>query len=172
LYEFGSQPRDSGAPNGVLLGANGVLYGTAIGTTDIYECQNGCGTVFQLSPPAAPGGSWTETTLHTFTGIFNSGDGNQPNSTPVLGPGGVLYGTTASGGTNNQGTIYEMLPPSAPGGPWTEVVLYSFTGGANGIQPTGVTLGPDGNLYGTTVIGGISKDGATNQGTVFQLVLK
>jgi uncharacterized repeat protein (TIGR03803 family) len=45
-------------------------------------------------------------------------------------------------------------------------VLYSFTGGDNGIQPIGVALGPDGNLYGTTFSGG-----TYNQGTVFRLVL-
>ena len=171
LYEFGSQPGDSGFPNGVLLGPSGVLYGTNLGDTNSNDCFNGCGTVFQLTPPTTPGGPWTETTLYTFTGVA-TGDGSQPNSTPVLGPGGVLYGTTLGGGTIAKGTIFELLPPSSPGGSWKEVVLYSFTGGADGWAPTGVTLGPDGNLYGTTQLGGISKDGVTNQGTVFQLVLK
>jgi hypothetical protein len=163
-----------GLPNGVVLAPSGVLYGTTMGTQDIRNCENGdpCGAVFQLAPPGAPGEPWTQTILHTFTGAL-TGDGSQPNSTPVLGPGGVLYGTTATGGTGSPGlgTIYEMMPPSSPGGGWTEVVLYSFTGGADGSTPNALTLGPDGNLYGTTLSGGASDDGTRNQGTVFQLVL-
>lgn len=170
LYEFGAQPGDSGLPNGVVLGQNGVLYGTAMGDTNGRKCGNGCGTVFQISPPSAPGGTWTETILHTFTGGSGTADGSQPNSTPVLGPNGVLYGTTLGGGIPGRGTIYEMLPPASPGGIWTEVILYAFSG-ADGWEPNAVILGPDGNLYGTTRFGGVSKDGVTNQGTVFQLVL-
>jgi len=83
----------------------------------------------------------------------------------------VLYGTTSVGGAIGSGTVYELIPPSAPGESWTEVVLYSFTGGADGLDPLSVTLGPDGNLYGTTALGGISQGGITNQGTVFQLIL-
>jgi uncharacterized repeat protein (TIGR03803 family) len=94
----------------------------------------------------------------------------------VLGPGGVLYGTTNTGGTSATGVagiIYEMVPPSSAGGAWTEVILYSFPpanpGGypAEGAFPNAVSLGADGNLYGTTEEGG-----AYDQGTVFQLVLQ
>jgi uncharacterized repeat protein (TIGR03803 family) len=171
LYEFGSQSGDWGLPNGVVVGPNGVLYGTAIGGQNGNQCPNGCGTAFQINPPSAPGSNWTETILHTFAGMY-TGDGSQPNSVPVPGPGGVLYGTTLSGGTTGHGTIFEMLPPPAPGGSWSEVVLYSFSGGADGWEPNAVALGPDGNLYGTTQVGGVSKGGIRNQGTVFQLVLQ
>ena len=68
-----------------------------------------------------------------------------------------------AGGT---GTIFEMVPPSSPGGPWTEVILHVFTGGRDGNLPSAVTLGPHGNLYGTTALGG------HHYGTVFQLVLQ
>lgn len=153
-------------PNGVVQDSNGDLYGTTQSGGSA-----GYGTVFQLSPPSAPGGNWTETILYNFAGT-PAGDGSQPNSVPVLGPGGVLYGTTFDGGTTGHGAIYEVLPPSSPGGNWTEVILYSFSGGADGWAPNGVALGPDGNLYGTTEIGGVSKGGIRNQGTVFQLVLK
>ena len=157
-------------PNGVVLGPNGVLYGTASEGT-LGSCNSACGSVFQLTPPTAPGGAWTETLLHLFTGGNYTEDGNQPDSTPVLGPNGVLYGTTYSGGLYNWGTVYELLPPSSPGGTWTEVTLYSFTDGPDGGEPMGVALGQDGNLYGTTFIGGVSPHGILNQGTVFELVL-
>jgi uncharacterized repeat protein (TIGR03803 family) len=59
-----------------------------------------------------------------------------------------------------------MVPPSSAGGAWTEVILYSFPpDGAEGEEPNSLTLGQDGNLYGTTI-----KGGANDQGTVFQLV--
>jgi uncharacterized repeat protein (TIGR03803 family) len=76
---------------------------------------------------------------------------------------------TAGGGTAGLvGTTYEMVPPDSQEEAWTEVILYSFPeSGADGITPNAVTLGPDGNLYGTTLAGG-----AHNLGTVFQLVLQ
>jgi hypothetical protein len=77
----------------------------------------------------------------------------------------TFYGATYGGGQYEAGTIFEMVPPASPGESWTEVVLHSFTG-ADGSSPNGVTVGPDGALYGTTVGGG-----ANNEGTVFQLVL-
>jgi uncharacterized repeat protein (TIGR03803 family) len=171
VHAFQPLSADESYPTGAVLGQNGVLYGTAMGTPQGYPCGTYCGTVFQLSPPAAPEGTWTEAILHTFTGVPN-GDGSQPNSPPIIGPGGVLYGTTLTGGAANSGTIYELLPPSESGGDWTEVVLYSFTGGADGWEPNSVTLGPDGNLYGTTELGGVSSGGIINQGTVFQVVLQ
>ncbi len=168
---YGFEDEDGGSPNGVVLGPGGVLYGSNRGLNSVRQCLNGgvpCGTVFQLTPPEQPGGPWTETILHTFMGSLN-GDGAQPSSTPVLGPGGVLYGTTGAGGGGGfVGTIYEMVPPSSPGGAWTEVILYSFpASGVDGETPNAVTLGPDGNLYGTALAGGVH-----NLGTVFQLVLQ
>jgi uncharacterized repeat protein (TIGR03803 family) len=167
LYSFSQANGDGGSPDaGVTIGANGVLYGTTKygGQTISPRCVKGCGTVFALGPPAAPGGAWTETILHAFAGS-DFADGSQPNSTLVPGPNGVLYGTTRVGGSSIYGTIFEMVPPAAPGGAWTEVVLYSFTGGADGSSPNAVTLGANGALYGTTLAGG-----ASNQGTVFEFV--
>jgi len=170
LHSFGGSLSDPFSPVGITLGPDGVLYGATVGTINGRNCSNGCGTVFQLSPPASPGGDWTETILYAFRGVAH-GDGSQPNSPPIVGKDGVLYGTTSVGGAIGSGTVYELIPPSAPGESWTEVVLYSFTGGADGLDPLSVTLGPDGNLYGTTALGGISQGGITNQGTVFQLIL-
>jgi hypothetical protein len=95
-------------------------------------------------------------------------------SPPVLGPNGELYGTTIRLGPNIGGyeAIYELTPPASPGGNWTDVGLYYFHEDKHGSDPVAVTLGSDGNLYGTTRFGGKSKDGVHGQGTTFQLVLQ
>jgi uncharacterized repeat protein (TIGR03803 family) len=172
LYEFPPQAGFSGSayPAGVILGPNHVLYGTT-GQYDGKACDDGnpCGTVFEVTPPATPGGAWAETTLHTF--VFGAGDGAQPMAPPLLDSDGAVYGTCISGGSTGYGTIFKMLPPSAPGGGWTEVILYSFTGGVDGQLPTGMAFGPDGNLYGTTSMV-FERGGVGNYGTVFQFLFQ
>jgi len=59
LYSFKGQPDGSNPPAGVVIGEGGVLYGT----TSFGGASN-AGTVFQLKPPASPGGAWTETVLN------------------------------------------------------------------------------------------------------------
>jgi len=169
LHSFGTSAADPGLPNGVVVGPNGELYGTA--AQYLAGSCTACGSVFKLVPPAAPGGAWSETILHRFAGGNGNKDGSQPNSIPLIGPSGELYGTTYSGGAYGVGTIYRMVPPSSSEGAWAEEILYSFTGGADGAEPTGIAFGPDGNLYGSTEFGGVSPSGSTNQGTIFQLVL-
>ena len=65
---------------------------------------------------------------------------------------GNIYGTTVLGGDFGSGTVFKLSP--APTG-WEHIVLYSFTGGADGGEPyKGVTIDPEGNLYGSAVTGG------------------
>jgi len=74
---------------------------------------------------------------------------------------GNLYGTTVFGGTGH-GTVYELVPAATT---WHEKILYRFTGGNDGGNPTaGLTLDHAGNLWGATSFGG--SDGG---GTVFEL---
>jgi len=82
---------------------NGVLYGTTSGGGSA-----GCGTVFKLAPPTAPGGTWTETILHSFTD--QNGDGATPVAALALSSTGVLYGTTSAGGTAGKGTVFAIVP--------------------------------------------------------------
>ena len=70
-----------------------------------------------MSPPAVPGGVWTKSVIYSFTD--HDGDGSQPSSGLVAGPGGVLYGTTALGGEAARGTVFGLYP-SVPEGPWME----------------------------------------------------
>ena len=97
--------------------------------------------------------------LHTFTG---GADGANPEAELIFDQAGNLYGTTVAGGQNGNGVVFQLTPA---GSGWTEHVLYNFTGGADGGSPAaGLIFDPAGNLYGTTVYGGVG-----NLGTVFQL---
>jgi hypothetical protein len=57
----------------------------------------GCGTVFQLKPPAAPLAGWSEVTLHEFSA---NSDGYQPTAPLIFAENGLLYSTTYAGGGN------------------------------------------------------------------------
>ncbi len=127
-----------------------MLYGTTTSGGAGAGCSNGCGTFFQLTPPLAPGGFWTESVLHSFTG--QGGDGSQPSGSLAIGKDGALYGTTRSGGASGLGTVYRMTPPGTSGGPWTETVLLSFTA-ITGYAANGLVIDSDGVLYGTTSSG-------------------
>ena len=159
---------DTSSPNnfiGLAMGSKGVIYGT---TT--FGGAHGYGSVFSLTPPASPGGAWTETTLYSFQG---APDGAQPNPWLVIAANGALYGTTYFGGVrcplddlDGCGTVFSLTPPASPGGAWTPKILYAFTDGSDGGWPaTGVTLGPSGVLYGSTTVG----PGLIYGGIVFSL---
>jgi hypothetical protein len=60
----------------------------------------GCGVLYKLAPPMAPGGAWTETVLHSFTGE----DGAQPSAALIFGCRGEFFGTTAYGGRGYDGS--------------------------------------------------------------------
>jgi uncharacterized repeat protein (TIGR03803 family) len=165
LHSFDSW--DGSAPqSGLIFDAAGNLYGTTV-TGGTYPCGAlGCGTVFELTP--VPGGGWTETVLHSFSG--SAPDGLNPYASLVFDAVGNLYGTTAGGGTYGYGTVFELSP--APGGGWRERVLHSFANGTDGAYPVYGALIFDaaGNLYGTTSSGGTySCQGNGGCGTVFEL---
>lgn len=144
----------------LTLGAHGELYGTSFG--DFFYCQSfgtACGTVFMLVPPKQ-GSTWTLRTLHAF-GI---NDGQMPVAAVIQDEAGNLYGTTLYGGDQGIGTVFELIPPSAITGAWTESRLYSFSG-SDGSMPEGVlTFDNAGNLYSTTAQGGVF-----TTGTAFKL---
>jgi uncharacterized repeat protein (TIGR03803 family) len=144
-------------PNaGLISDSKGNFYGTTVsgGVLGLY------GTVFELSPAA--GGSWTFTELYQFGNA--AGDGTQPLGGLVLDPTGNLYGTTSTGGSSGNGTVYELS--KASGGGWTEKILYSFGASPDATDPRRGSLVFDtkGNLYGTTATGGVH-----NLGAVFEL---
>jgi uncharacterized repeat protein (TIGR03803 family) len=98
-----------------------------------------------------------EKVIYSFAG---GTDGMDPEAGLLRDSKGNLYGTTLSGGTTGWGTVFRL---TAAG---TEKILYSFTGGADGGNPTASLIADSqGNLYGTTFNGGTSG----GDGTVFRL---
>jgi len=159
----------------LTLDSSGNLYGATTNGGGSTNCNGGCGTVFELSPPSVVGGSWTYTALYDFQG--GTTDGQEPNGDLIFDSAGNIYGTTQAGG-NQQcdfpgcGVIFELSPPSSQGEPWTESILYLFQGGSDGSGPyAGLTLDEQGRLYGTTAFGGQSSvcKSSYGCGTVFVL---
>ncbi len=108
LYEFQNSNGDGGSPiAGLLSDATGNLYGTTSqgGSFNQSFCRSGCGTAFELSPQ--PGGTWTETVLHSFG---NGYDGAYPTANLVFDSVGNLYGTTGAGGNAGVGVLFEITP--------------------------------------------------------------
>ena len=162
LYNFQSGSDGAFPVATLIFDATGNLYGTTLEGGAAAACSSGCGTVFQLAPPTGAGGTWTETILYKFAG---GTDGALPSSSLVFDSAGNLYGTTAEGGKYTDGTVFQLTPPASPGDAWTESLLHIFSGNPDGKQPVaGLLFDAQGNLYGTTQLGGKSK-----AGTVFKL---
>lgn len=155
LYTFCAQDNcgDGAFPyGGVILDSKGNMYGTTFSAGDL-SCNHGygCGTVFKLSRKGVL------KTLHAF----RTGEGNGPQGSLIADAGGNLYGTAPAGGDQhcNCGTVFKVAPNGA------ETMLYVFTGGAGGSNPTDpLVLDRKGSLYGTT-----SEGGSTGAGTTFRL---
>jgi len=152
----GSQP-----VAGLTMDRGGNLYGTT------SAGGAGYGTVFKLTHT---GSAWVETTLYTFQGGM---DGAKPQARVVFGPDGTLYGTTTGSG-GGAGTVFNLRPPATFCRsilcPWSETVLYRFTGGADGEPIYGdLTFDAAGNIYGTASGGGGGCSLYGGCGVVFKL---
>ena len=137
LYSFLGGNDGCAPESGVVFDSAGNLYGNT------WADGSGLvGTVYELSPR---NGSWVETILYNFP------DGaGRPFGTLIMGGSGNLYGTTVS-------SVYELSPLN---GGWNYSVVYNFN---SCDLYAGVTLGPDGNLYGVC-------SGAVNGGgSVFEM---
>jgi uncharacterized repeat protein (TIGR03803 family) len=152
LHRFSGPPDGAVPSSGLLVGKNGVIYGvTGTGGTA------GDGVIFKLTPPASGQTDWKETVIHNFTG---GNDGIGPFGTLVADENGVLYGSTASGGSAGSGVVFSLTPPAAGQTAWTETLLYTFQGAPDGVSPTtGLVRDETGALYGMTSAGGTSGAG-------------
>ena len=157
---------------GLVRDSQGNLYGTTEwggSYSGEYCAYLGCGTAFEVSPPAVQGGAWSETILHRFGG---DPDGVNPVNALALDARGNLYGSTFSGGALGGGTAFELSPPAQKGGAWTKTVIHNFTYGNkdDGAVPVGTFIfDKAGNLYGATELGGNACDYGYGCGTVFEL---
>ena len=131
---------------GLIRDNEGNLYGTAFSGGGSSNCYGGCGIVFKLSPAGK------ETVLHRFAGGRN--DGANPYAPLLRDAHGNLYGTTVYGGDGGGcnsacGVVFKL---DAKG---KETILYVFGGYFDGGYPFGgLVMDAQGNLYGTTEIGG------------------
>ena len=157
IHEFRLGTIDGQNPvDGLSIDAHGNLYGiTPVGGTNSY------GVVFELSPSQS--GQWTESILYNFSG---GGDGGDPNGSLLFDRAGNLYGTANFGGAYGAGVVYELYPSSNG---WSEIVIYSFTGGSDGSNPgVGVVMDGAGNLYGATQYTNVTRNGS-GPGILFEL---
>ncbi|HEY2475839.1 MAG TPA: choice-of-anchor tandem repeat GloVer-containing protein [Candidatus Cybelea sp.] len=153
LHSFGGANDGAFPIFASLVSVDGTLYGTT-GGGGLYSSSciygNGCGTVFSITT----GGS--EKVLYNFR---NGGtDGGNPVA-GLIDVGGTLYGTTKTGGTYNDGTVFSITTSG------TENVLYSFGYGTDGKNPIAALIDVGGTLYGTTQNGG----GTDKDGTIFSI---
>jgi uncharacterized repeat protein (TIGR03803 family) len=139
LWQFGSLSNnaDGRGPSGALVqGSDGNFYGTTLGGGTY-----GMGTVFQITPAG------TLTPLWQFTG---GADGQFPGAGLVQGIDGSFYGTTPSGGTHGNGTVFKITSAGTLTPLWQ---FGSLSNNADGGGPSGPLIqGSDGNFYGTTAL--------------------
>jgi len=140
LHSFEGPP-DGKYPESVLTkDAKGYLYGTTMRGGVSYG-----GTLFRLDDTGS------ETVLYNFLAGYGAG----PIGGVIQDEKGALYGATQFGGAYGSGTVFKLDKKG------NETVVYSFKGtGGDGATPySGPIQDADGNLYGTTALGGRSKNG-------------
>ncbi len=163
LYDFTGVKSDRNPNGDLVMDSQGVLYGVSRNITP------GPSKIYQLTPPAIVGGSWTETLLYV----------GHPQSSPVsghiqpviFGQDGSLYGTSDNCMSSSFGCVFQLAPPAVSGSPWTMNVIHLFQGAVTGdgrIPAHGkLAMDAKGNLYGATTTGGLTD--MTLSGTVFKL---
>jgi uncharacterized repeat protein (TIGR03803 family) len=135
-------------PGPVIQATDGNFYGTTFAGGTHSK-----GNVFRMTPTGEI------SSVYSFCSQTNCADGESPAAAPVVGSDGNLYGVTSSGG-KNAGVIYKLTLSGKI------TILHTFCSSScdDGYEPTGITLGSDGNFYGTTTL-----DGKFDSGTVFQI---
>jgi uncharacterized repeat protein (TIGR03803 family) len=136
LYAF-SSGANSQYPHGNIVAYNGALYGAAPEGGNLSDCQGGCGTIYKFDLA-----SRALSVVYAFSGT----DGASPGG--LVQSGGLLFGTTISGGANNFGCIFQLDPATG-----AETVLYSFSAFSFFSTQWNDLVVSDGILYGSTPVG-------------------
>jgi uncharacterized repeat protein (TIGR03803 family) len=154
LYSFPSNS-DNYPTGSLIFDSTGKLYGT---TED--GPAGSAGTAFELT---SANGNWTFGTVYNLPG-----NGVGPFDGFVMDSTGNLYGSSQNGGAYGLGSVFKLTPS---GGGWLYTDLHDFTGyDENGAIPIGgLALDANGNIYGTTTIGGNLNDCYTGCGVVFEI---
>lgn len=146
IHNFGHMPDAYGPRCSLVLDAAGNMYGTTFsGGHDDF------GSIFKVAPDG------TESVVYSFVG---GADGTHPIAGLFIDKKtGILYGTTLSGGSTNNGTVFSFNPATG-----IETVLYSFKGAADGYLPYSGVVRAGTNLFGMTNAGG-----TFGYGTIYRL---
>jgi uncharacterized repeat protein (TIGR03803 family) len=150
--DAGCQPK-----TGLIQADNGSLYGM---TEDCGSYNSGA--IYSVSPRGEV------STLRRFNPDGYARDGKNAVAELLQAPDGKLYGTTRLGGLpvddpSRNGTVFRI---NQNGTKYT--LLHTFTSSPDGAQPTsGLTVGPDNNLYGVTPVGGVQN--FPGNGTVYKV---
>lgn len=153
IHQFNSYADGANSQSDLIQASDGTFYGVT-GAGGV----NNLGTIFKIS-----GGALT--TLHSFSGDQAGGtDGANPYSRMLLASDGNLYGVTYVGGAFNDGTVFKVTIVIGSPNTYTYKKLFDFNN-ANGQNPYGALIqATDGNLYGTTGLGG-----SNNYGTIYKI---
>ena len=159
---------DGSTPSGKLIVDNhgnfygATVYGGMVGPSVPAECRiSGCGTIYELSPPAPGGTYWTEQLLHIFTG---GTDAEYPGGALTVGAGGTLYGAANSARASRLcafGCVFALVPVASGG--FTESVIYRWSGASGAGVAGDLIVDATGAIFGAT--GG----GTHGAGTIFKL---
>jgi uncharacterized repeat protein (TIGR03803 family) len=157
IAEFANADAGCQPKAGLIQADNGSLYGMT------EDCGNyNSGAIYSVSPRGEIN------TIRRFNPDGYARDGKNPTAELLQAPNGKLYGTTRLGGLpvddpNRNGTVFSIKPNGTK-----YSLLHTFTSSPDGAQPTsGLSLGPDGNLYGVTPVGGV--ESFPGNGTVYRL---
>jgi uncharacterized repeat protein (TIGR03803 family) len=140
LHSFGALDYGTYPLGGLVMDAEGVIYGTTeeggVGTS----CWGACGTVFRIDADG------------TYTVLVNfEAPSEYPGATLTMDPEGDLYGSTSGNGGCCLGTIFRVAKDAIS----TATTMHTFMGGAAGSTPIGSLLqDTQGRIYGATTAGG------------------
>jgi uncharacterized repeat protein (TIGR03803 family) len=162
IHQFKGGTKDTNTPAaGLIWATGGSLYGTTVGG---QNSGGDDGVIFRLTA-AKPGRPWQESILHKFCGAQ---DGCAPTAALVFNQAGSLYGV-APVGTKFAGMVFR-LRNIGPFKSWQYNTLYNFRGVPDGFGPgAALVLDELGNLYGTTLQGGVGQACGSGCGTVFEV---
>jgi uncharacterized repeat protein (TIGR03803 family) len=140
VYNFQNQDDGAVPYAGLIADGLGNFYGAAT-----EGGSQGGGSIFELTPA---GSGWNFAAIQSLPGSGISGTFRNL----MLSSSGTLYATTHCDGQNSAGTVYQLVPGA--GGTWTYTLLYTFTGGTDGLYSFSNLVTYANRLYGTTNQGG------------------